>query len=284
MKKLLLLIICSIPLLLPAQYFEMGLSVGGSNYIGELASNSSKIDLQATNIAAGAFARYNLHRFVTLRLHGNFTILSGEDSNSRNEAIANRNLSFRTNLYEFGLVGEFNLFGYQPYNYVSGFSPYLFGGIAMYKFDPQAELDGQLYALQPLGTEGQNLAEFPDRLPYELTQFAVPFGLGFKYALSEDINIGFEIGARKLFTDYLDDVSLTYPERALFNREEGEEIAGLLSDRNLVNQGNNGGLGRGDTKVNDWYFITSFTISYNFSDNGLIGGRRRGGKSGCITF
>ena len=284
MKKLLLFIICYIPLFLNAQYFEMGLSIGGSNYLGELASNSSKIDLRSTNIAAGAFARYNLHRLITLRLHGNYTILSGDDSNSRNEAISNRNLSFRTNLYEVGLVGEFNLFGYQPYNYVSAFSPYLFGGISLYKFDPQTELDGQLYSLQPLGTEGQNLEEFPDRLPYELTQIAVPFGFGFKYALSEDINIGFEIGARKLFTDYLDDVSLTYPDRALFNSVEGAEIAALLSDRNLVDQGNNGGLGRGDTKATDWYFITSFTISYNFADNGLIGGRRRGGKSGCVTF
>ena len=284
MKKLLLLISCYIPLFLNAQYFEMGLSVGGSNYLGELTSNSSKIDIQETNIAAGAFVRYNLHRFVTLRLHGNYTILSGDDSNSRNEAIANRNLSFRTNLYEVGLIGEFNLFGYQPYNYISAFSPYLFGGVAMYKFDPQAELDGQLYALQPLGTEGQNLAEFPDREPYELTEIAIPFGIGFKYALSEDINIGFEIGGRKLVTDYVDDVSLTYPEQELFNRVEDNNIAGLLSDRNLVNQGKNGGLGRGDTKVRDWYFITSFTISYNFSDNGLIGGRRKGGKSGCFTF
>jgi len=284
MKQLLFLFICYIPLFLNAQYFEAGLSVGGSNYLGELSSNSSKIELGETNIAAGVFVRYNLHRFVTLRLHGNYTILSGEDSNSRNEAIASRNLSFQTNLYEVGLVGEFNLLGYQPYNYVSAFSPYLFGGIAIYKFDPQAELDGQLYALQPLGTEGQNLEAFPERLPYELTQLAVPFGFGFKYALSEDINIGFEIGGRKIFTDYLDDVSLTYPDQELFDRVEDNEIAGLLSDRNLVNQGSNGGAARGDTKARDWYFISSFTISYNFSDNGLIGGRKRGGKSGCVTF
>jgi len=82
----------------------------------------------------------------------------------------------------------------------------------------------------------------------------------------------------------VDDVSLTYPERELFNRDEENVIAGLLSDRSLMNQGNNGGVGRGDTKVKDWYFISSFTISYNFADNGLIGGRRRGGKSGCVTF
>lgn len=284
MKKLLFLIFCYLPLFLNAQYFEIGLSVGGSNYLGELASNSSDIDFKETNIAAGAFVRYNLHRFVTLRLHANYTTLSGNDSNSSNEAIVNRNLSFQTDIYEAGLVGEFNILGYQPYNYVSAFSPYLFGGIAIYRFNPQAELDGQLFDLQPLGTEGQNLEEFQDRLPYELTQFAVPFGFGFKYALSEDINIGFEFGARRLFTDYVDDVSLTYPERELFNREEENVIAGLLSDRSLMNQGNNGGVGRGDTKVKDWYFISSFTISYNFADNGLIGGRRRGGKSGCVTF
>ena len=162
----------------------------------------------------------------------------------------------------------------------ASFSPYLFGGIAFYKFNPQAELDGQLFDLQLLKTEGQSLPQYPERLPYELKQLSVPFGFGFKYALSENINIGLEVGIRKTFTDYLDDVSLTYPDLSLFD----DPNAALLSDRS-PDPRTNLGKGRGDTKPTDWYFLSGFTISYMFSDSGLIGGRRYNrNKVGCPTF
>jgi hypothetical protein len=41
-------------------------------------------------------------------------------------------------------------------------------------------------------------------------QFAIPFGVGFKYALDKKSSIGLEYGLRKTFTDYIDDVSTTY--------------------------------------------------------------------------
>ncbi len=283
MKRLLFLFLF-FPVLLFGQYFEAGVLVGGSNYLGELSANSSRFYLKETNLAAGAFIKYNLNHLAALRLHLNYAAVSGADVNSGNTEIINRNLSFQSNIYEVGLIGEFNILGYEPYNYVSPFSPYLFGGVAFFRFNPQAELDQQLFDLQPLGTEGQGLPDFPERSPYNLTQIAVPFGIGLKYTLSESLNIGFEIGARKLFTDYLDDVSLTYPGTEAFNANDGNELAARLSDRSLDTA--LPGQARGDAKGSDWYFITGITLSYNFLDNGLIGGRKRskGGKSGCPTF
>ena len=59
--------------------------------------------------------------------------------------------------------------------------------------------------LQPLGTEGEGF--YKGEKKYNLTQLAIPIGGGFKYAISNNVRIGIEVGFRKLFTDYLDDVS-----------------------------------------------------------------------------
>ena len=287
MKQILIFLSC-LPFTLLGQHFEAGILVGGTNYLGELSSNSSQIFLKETNLAAGAFAKYNINHLLGLRLGFNYAAISGNDQNSGNRAIIERNLNFRSDIYEVSFIGEFNILGYQPYNYTATFSPYLFGGIAFFSFNPQGDLDGTLFDLQPLGTEGQTLASLPDRTPYSLSEIAIPFGIGFKYTLTETLNLGLEIGARKLFTDYLDDVSLTYPGNAAF-AAEGAPLQAIQ----LSNPGPNGTFGdapagsaRGDNNANDWYFIVGFTISYNFLDNGLIGGRRRsrGGKTGCPTF
>lgn len=285
--KYFVIFLCCLPLSLAGQHFEAGFLVGGSNYLGELASNSSRIYLKETNIAAGAFAKYNVNDLVALRLGFNYTTISGADRNSGNTAIIDRNLNFQSDIYEIGLIGEFNILGYQSYNYTSTFSPYLFGGIAFFQFNPQGDLNGQFYDLQPLGTEGQNLTAFPERKPYKLNQFAIPFGLGFKYTLTETLNLGVELGTRKIFTDYLDDVSLTYPGNDAFAAEEASLETIQLSNQGANNLGNNvAGVARGDNNANDWYFILGVTLSYNFLDNGLIGGRKRsrGGKTGCPTF
>ena len=136
--------------------------------------------------------------------------------------------------------------------------------------------------LQPLGTEGQGLAEYPDREFYNLTQFSIPLGAGVKYALTDQINLGFEIGIRKTFTDYIDDVSLTYADEVILAENRGAQTVALA---NRTGSPVNGGQSRGSSD-NDWYLISGVTISYNFIDNGLVGGRKRGKrrKDGCPTF
>lgn len=285
--KQILIILCLVPFSLFGQHFEVGFLVGGSNYLGELSSNSSQIYLKETNLAAGAFAKYNINHLFALRVGFNYAGVSGDDANSGNRAIIDRNLNFQSDIYEGSLIAEFNILGYQPFNYTSTFSPYLFGGISLFQFNPQGQLGDQFYDLQPLGTEGQNLASIPERTPYKLSQFAIPLGIGFKYTLTETLNIGLEIGARRLFTDYLDDVSLTYPGNDAFAANGDPLLVMQLSDQNPNTFGTNiAGVARGDNNAADWYFITGITISYNFLDNGLIGGRKRskGSKMGCPTF
>ena len=72
------------------------------------------------------------------------------------------------------------------------------------------DVDGSWVKTAPLRLEGQGFAEYPDSKPYKLTQMNALVGVGFKYYVKENSYIGFEILHRKLFTDYVDDVSNDY--------------------------------------------------------------------------
>ena len=281
------ILIMFLPIFTFAQHLEAGIMAGASNYLGDLSVNSSRVVLKETHFSGGLFVRYNINDYAAVRLGGQFGTISGTDANAKEEKIRERNLSFRSNIYDFSLTGEFNILGYQPYNLYRPFSPYIFAGIALTKFDPTTVYQDSTIHLQPLGTEGQGMADRPE--PYKLTEFAIPFGIGVKYAINDTWNIGFEIGARYSFSDYLDDVSSTYVRYEELLAGNGALAAALGNrtgeylDSEPVSVPT--GTPRGDNDKTDWYFIMGFTISYNFLDNGLVGSRGRNSrKAGCTKF
>jgi len=103
--------------------------------------------------------------------------------------------------------------------------------------------------LQPEGTEGQN-DNFNDRSPYNQYSFAIPFGFGFKYSLTDKFGLTFEWGMRKTFTDYIDDISTTYAD-------DPSVIADPTQTHSAYMQ-------RGDDQTMDWYNYTGVTITYKF--------------------
>lgn len=115
--------------------------------------------------------------------------------------------------------------------------------------------------LKPLRLEGQGMAEYPNRKPYSLTQMEIPMGFGVKYYIKENMYIGFEILHRKTFTDYIDDVSTTYIDPALFDQyltpSQAAIARQLMYRENLANPSVNRPYineQRGDPKQNDAYF------------------------------
>jgi len=277
MRNLLFALVFALPISLGAQHFEIGLLAGFSNYSGELAPFTIKSTFAQTHPTFGGFVRYNINRFAAVNFSVNFANVSGNDALSTYPEDNARNLSFKSNINEFALMGEFNIPGFVPYGLERVFSPYLFGGIAFFKYNPRAQLDGEWYLLQTLGTEGQGMEGRP--APYKLTNYAIPFGVGLKYAITDVLNVGLSLGTRYTFTDYLDDVSTTYVSYSEILAANGETAANL-SNRS----GSDVATGdlRGNPDNNDWYFIGGVTISYNFMDNGLVGGRGRNRRnSGC---
>lgn len=289
MKKVFqILFLALLPIAAYTQHLEAGLLLGASNYLGDLSGNSGTVYLKETKPALGVLARYNVNDHLAARLSLNYSWVAGHDANITNDPfIQQRNLSFRSSILEFALMGEINIPGYQPYALSRPFSPYLFGGIAVFRFSPKTRYEGNWVPLQPLGTEGQGMAQ-TGKGPYALTSFAIPFGIGVKYALTDQVNLGLELGARRTFTDYLDDVSgtyVSYPELLAGNGPLAAALGNRSGERNggepaIVTTGTQ----RGDNTGQDWYFILGATISYNFLDNGLMGSRQRSRrKAGCRT-
>ncbi len=116
---------------------------------------------------------------------------------------------------------------------------------------PKAKLNGEKHALQPLQTEG---------VSYSRVALVLPYGLGGKMKLSPFINLALEIGWRKTFTDYIDDISTTFVDNASFS----DPIAKKLADRRpeiglpLLQAGNK----RGEPSNKDSYMLLSLKIEY----------------------
>jgi hypothetical protein len=174
-----------------------------------------------------------------------------------------RNQSFKSNITDFQLAVEVHPLFFKTYEEGKApyISPYVVAGIGLFSFNPQAKLNNQWHALQPLHTEGQGFAEYPDREPYKLTQINLPVGLGVKYEVTSTINARLEFLYRFLFTDYLDDVSnVDYIDPALFSNylsPTQASTAQQLYDRRISTVKNNQ---RGDPKDNDAFFTIQLKV------------------------
>jgi hypothetical protein len=272
MKKLLLLGVClaCMPLVSSAQFWEFGGMLGASNYSGDLSP--TPVVMSETHPAVGGIVRYNVNRHFTMKGNIYYGTLSGSDENTDNPKNRARNLSFKTNLLEVGANAEINLTGFEAGSRDDRTSPYLFAGLCLFKFDPMAEYTDPVtrktswIRLQPLGTEGQGTTTFNERHKYPLTQVAIPFGAGFKHNFAGNWNFGMELGWRKTFTDYIDDVSLTYVPDYILRAQNGEYAANL-SDRSGELTGDNSFSKtdldpRGNPTNKDWYFFGGVTITY----------------------
>jgi hypothetical protein len=240
---------------------ELGISVGAAHYFGDLNTRGA---INAPKPSIGIFYRKYMNDYVGVRVHGRFMQLGYSDVYNKNDFQNRRNLSFNTNLWELGLQGDFNFFRFEPGSQVYRFTPYFTGGASLFYFNPYAYLGGKKYHLQPLGTEGQGTAMYPDRKPYSLVSSAFMVGGGFKYNISKKVNAGLEVLYRFTNTDYLDDVSTTYAGSAVF---PANSTAYLLQDRSYATGDRIGVAGRqrGNSRDKDQYVTVEFTISVLFT-------------------
>ncbi len=245
---------------------EVGVFLGGSYYIGEI--NPTAHLNQFTKPAGGFVFRYNMNSRLSARLNFLAGSIEGHDSFSNSDAAIQRNLNFKSPINELSVQLEFNFFDYQIGNEKRKFSPYLFLGIAGFKFNPQGQLDnGNWVALQPLGTEGQGLEGGASKKKYKLIQLSIPFGVGAKANLSKNIGISFEWGMRKTFTDYLDDVSKKYYDPTVLAATRGETAA-ILSDPSIGTDPGyrNTGRQRGNPTNKDWYSFVGIGLTIKLKE------------------
>ena len=275
---------------------EIGFGIGSSNYMGELGGANNKgrplffdYELSKTRPLINIFYRNNFTPHLAIRGDFTYANIAGSDNKTgpgtefSYEWYRNyRNLSFKSTIFELAVLGEYNFMRYAfGRRRSAGFSPYVNTGFALFYHNPKAlykSPGGQTewVSLQPLGTEGQGLPEYPTKKKYARFQPAIPLAVGVKYKISGVLNFSFELAYRITFTDYLDDVSTTYVDPSLYSNTitEPDKLAHAiaLSRRSVENDPDNTygyitepGQQRGDPRDKDVYFFSGvFKLSYLF--------------------
>jgi opacity protein-like surface antigen len=273
MKKL-LLFVCCLPLMAAAQNFHFSARLGAAGYKGELKAKS--ISLSQMGLLGSLGARYDLSEHLSARTYFTLTSLRGDDKKGTS-AMQQRNLNFKSSLFDWELTGQYNIFSLNE----RWWTPYLFAGIGLYHFKPFTEDSaGNKTFLKPLSTEGQGFTSGRDE--YKLTQFSIPFGFGAEYSLNEDMRVGLEMGYRKVFTDYLDDVSTTYVDQSALFSARGPQAVDLAWRGDEVHNGPypTAGTARGNADNKDGYYYIGLTFTMRFwfdkykQTSGLPGGGR----------
>jgi len=236
--------------------------LGTSNYSGDL--QEKRFTFSQAHLAGGIGLSYEITNQFSIRTAFKIGKVSADDSKGRNRT---RNLNFSSIISE-GAVDVQYFFSPLATNPLT---PYGFIGLAVYHFSPYTfDSTGEKYYLKPLSTEGEGF--IPGRGNYSLTQFAIPFGAGVKLSLSEKLNVGFEVGIRKLFTDYLDDVSSTYIDPNVLLANRGEKAFELSYRGGEIKGGSQTypvGEIRGNPNYKDWYYFTGLTLSYRLGNDFL---------------
>lgn len=256
---------------------ELGLGIGPMFFLGDLGGSAGvgktfikDLDLPLTKLCKGIYLNYYPKEFIGLRIAGNLGYLKGNDAEAPAKGGAEedrkyRNLSFQSKISEaYAAIEIYPTIFLERYDGLKGkLRPYILGGLGIFHFDPETkDVNGSWVKTAPLRLEGQGFPEYPDSKPYKLTQKNVLAGVGFKYYIKENAYIGFEILHRKLFTDYVDDVSHNYYIDPIYF-DQHLSAADAIKARRLYYRGiysfpstrpYEEFAERGDPKENDAYF------------------------------
>ena len=175
-----------------AQINEVGLFVGGSNYIGDIGP---EYYINPNNLMGGVIYKWNMNPRIALR--GTFTLtnISSDDANATNKARFNRGMRFTNSIKELAVGLEFNYFEYNLDDYRKTKTPYLLAEFAAFSYSVVSK---ETEIIPPTGPK-EYVYEYESK-----TGFAIPFGIGYKTKLYNDFAIALEIRARYTFADDLD--------------------------------------------------------------------------------
>ena len=174
-------IMLALPELVCAQRSELGFGLGTFNYTGDLVRT---YDITNSKPAATVIFRSNLSKVVSFRASITGGKL-GANETPIDPFASRRDASFNIFLMESAIGFEYHFLNWRDSKIPMRYTPYLFGGMGLFFM---------------AGTENK-------QAEYSNVQGAFPLGGGFKYIVNPKMYVAFEVGIRKTFFDYLDNVS-----------------------------------------------------------------------------
>ncbi|MDO8999124.1 MAG: DUF6089 family protein [Bacteroidota bacterium] len=267
---------------------EVFISIGTSNFLGDLGGRDqigkdySPVDLELsqTRTAFGLGYRYKIDKWINVVGKFNYLIVKGDDALTQEIYRNNRNLNFKSNIFELAGRVEIgytssktgNRYGIKRTlsrrHKANNHSFYVFAGVGGFYYNPKGrDASGNYIKLRPLHTEGQGLAGGPKQ--YSNYSVCIPLGAYYKMTINKQWSVGLEFAWRKTFTDYIDDVGTTYYDNGFLKAAYGP-VSAAMADPNkgniygqtLPNADGTGGQ-RGDLQK-DSYISLEVTVGYIF--------------------
>ncbi|TDO77930.1 hypothetical protein EV143_103170 [Flavobacterium chryseum] len=184
MKKIFNLLLCFFPLItLHAQINEIGVFLGGSNFVGDVGSTTY---VNPDKLAFGVLYKWNRSPRHSYRFSYTQSSISGNDFESEETGRNKRGYKFKNNIKELSAGLEFNFFDFNLHDYHPKITPYVYSGLSYFFYD-------DLYI-----TGGQTRKEKTS------SSIAIPMTLGIKSNVFPKLILAVEVGARYTFTDNID--------------------------------------------------------------------------------
>lgn len=228
---------------------ELTFHTGASQFLGDLGglnkagTDYSPVDVEAslTRPAVSVGYRYKILKNMNWHSSFNYLLVAGDDKLTTDIYRNNRNLNFKSNIFELSTRIEFSIFS-NLVGHRYGIKKTMarrhksrawewiaFVGVGGFYYNPKGmnPNTGQYIALRPLHTEGQGLSGGPAQ--YGKFSVSIPMGMAYRLVLSKKWSFGVELNYRKTFTDYIDDVSTSYYNKNELQRAYGSTTV-LMAD------------------------------------------------------
>ncbi|TYB73975.1 hypothetical protein ES676_09550 [Bizionia saleffrena] len=167
-----------------AQIHELGVFVGGSNFIGDVGSTSY---ISPSQLAIGGIYKWNRSPRHSWRVSLLFSELEGLDSKSDDLGRKDRGYEFTNQIVELSAGMEFTFLDFDLHSSRPVATPYLYSGISIAKHDNFYFNNGTVVS--------EDTSSFA---------YGIPLILGFKASISSQFILALEVGARYTFSDELD--------------------------------------------------------------------------------
>ena len=240
------------------QVIEVGASAGLSSYWGDINPWNP---LNKSKLGVGLVVRYYDNVRWAFRFSYTNQTIAGSDKVSGYKP--ERGLSFSSKINDFALLAEFNFLNYFTGSKRSKFSPYLFGGLSVFTFNPKADDGTELCSLL---TDVDYDSSIPEngKAKYSKTALSLPFGMGVKYSLGKKLGLTVEWRFHLAFTDWIDDCHAYYPTytNAHDSFVHYSDPTGLTTDANNANDKKY--VQRGNYSDYDWYGYLNVSLVYKF--------------------
>ena len=183
MKKTLVLFLLISMNFLNAQIHEVGVFLGGSNFIGDVGKTNY---VSPNELAFGILYKWNKSPRHSYRFSYMQSTISGNDLDSEVPGRYQRGYKFKNEIKEFSMGLEFDFFDFNLHDGKKKMTPYVCLGVSYFAYDELFVVNGET------------------KKDYGAGAFGIPIIVGVKTNIADHWVLGMEVGVRYTYTDNLD--------------------------------------------------------------------------------